>query len=118
MDIKKRINARKIVLSCFYQHCFFFNLDKNPPIFDPEMTFPSIDPQQHEEQKSDFLDANFLKAVEQKKQKMLDRDKQLQALIAEYVQDYTIEELFPYVLEYFFDQWGADEVDADYVLRV
>jgi len=28
MDIKKRINARKIVLSYFYQHCFFSLLSK------------------------------------------------------------------------------------------
>jgi len=30
MDIKKRINARKIVLSYFYQHCFFSVLSKKP----------------------------------------------------------------------------------------
>lgn len=29
MDIKKRINARKIVLSALYQHCFFSAMQKN-----------------------------------------------------------------------------------------
>ncbi|MDO4714035.1 MAG: hypothetical protein Q4B28_05345 [bacterium] len=31
MDIKKRINARKIVLSYIYQHCFFSAMQKSMP---------------------------------------------------------------------------------------
>ncbi len=70
------------------------------------------------EQKSDFLDADFLKIVAQKKEAEAQRDEIVQAKIKDYANDYAIEEDFSYILRYFFDQWSAEEVEVDYVLQV
>ncbi len=129
MDIRKRINARKIVLSYFYQHCFFSALQKKP-LIEQKATSEAVEtssdiwetlPSENSllvEQKSDFLDADFLKIVAQKKEAEAQRDEIVQAKIKDYANDYAIEEDFSYILRYFFDQWSAEEVEVDYVLQV
>lgn len=119
MDIKKRINARKIVLSYFYQHCFFSVLSKKPFVSDKNQREEILpNPPSSLDQKSGFLDEDFLKVVAQKKEAELHIDEVVQAKINEYAREYAIEEEFGYLLRYFFDQWNADEVDVDYVLQV
>lgn len=129
MDIRKRINARKIVLSYFYQHCFFSALQKKP-LVEPKASSEASGPVSElwevassetvlpSEQKSDFLDADFLKVVAQKKEAEAHRDELVQAKINEYASHYAIEEDFDYILRHFFDQWSVEEVEVDYVLQV
>ena len=119
MDIKKRINARKIVLSYFYQHCFFSVLSKKPFISEnTQIENPILEDLFSWDKKSTFLDEDFLKVVAQKKQAELHIDEFVQAKLNEYASDYSVEEEFDYMLRYFFDQRNADEVDVEYVLQV
>ena len=117
MDIKKRINARKIVLSYFYQHCFFSSL-KEKPLIDGVSTPGFLKYEGEENKKSEFLDADFLKAVAVKKQADEQWDEVVQAKINTYAEYADIEDEFPYILRAFFDQRSDEEVEADYVLQV
>ncbi|MDO4714036.1 MAG: transcription antitermination factor NusB [bacterium] len=45
-------------------------------------------------------------------------DEYVQAQIATYAMDNAIESEFEYFLSYFFDQWKADEVDVEFILKV
>ena len=119
MDIKKRINARKIVLSYFYQHCFFSLLNERGIVWDEGWStkFFDADPELKKEN-SKFLDDAFLKAVENKKQEILHWDEEIKEKIAKYAEQYDIDEDFSYIMWHFFDQWSSDDVDVDYVLQV
>ena len=117
MDIKKRINARKIVLSYFYQHCFFSLLSKKGIGWDDVKPIQVSVPEELD-RSSKFFDQEFLEAVEKKKQTYIHRDEIIQAKINEYAEHYDIDEDFSYILKNFFDQWSADEVDVDYVLQI
>lgn len=116
MDIKKRINARKIVLSYFYQHCFFSSL-KEKPLTDG-IALPAFSEYETPEKKSDFLDADFLKTIAEKKQADAQRDEVVQAKINTYAEYTDIADEFPYILKAFFDQRPDEEVEAEYVLQV
>jgi len=117
MDIKKRINARKIVLSYFYQHCFFSLLSKRG-IEGNEIQVNENFELENGENKWKFFDDKFLKAVEKKKQEIIHRDEILQSKINEYANHYNIDEDFAYILKYYFDQWSEEEVDVEYVLKI
>ncbi len=117
MDIRKRINARKIVLSYFYQHCFFSSL-KEKPLIDWVSAPGFLNYEGEEDKKSEFLDADFLKAVAAKKQADEQWDEVVQAKINTYAEYADIEDEFPYILRAFFDQRSDEEVEADYVLQV
>lgn len=118
MDIKKRINARKIVLSYFYQHCFFSLLNKRGIVWE-ENTWDFIEASEEiKKDNSKFLDDAFLKAVENKKQQIIHWDDEVKAKIAKYAEQFDIDEDFSYIMAYFFDQWSSDDVDVDYVLQV
>ena len=119
MDIKKRINARKIVLSYFYQHCLFSLLNERGIVWDEGWStkFFDADPELKKEN-SKFLDDAFLKAVENKKQEILHWDEEIKEKIAKYAEQYDIDEDFSYIMWHFFDQWSSDDVDVDYVLQV
>jgi len=118
MDIKKRINARKIVLSYFYQHCFFSLLNKRGIVWE-EKSWDFIEASEEvKKDNSKFLDQAFLKAVENKKQQIIHRDDEVRAKIAKYAEQFDIDEDFSYIMAYFFDQWSSDDVDVDYVLQV
>lgn len=124
MDIKKRINARKIVLSYFYQHCFFSVLKKTASFHKeslPNQVFSDDQTQSllsSVDQKSDFLDADFLKVVEEKKNADLYLDKMVYDKICTYSEFLPLEGEFDYILHHFFDQWASEEVDIEYVLKV
>lgn len=61
---------------------------------------------------------DFLQQVEAKKTLEAHIDEYVQAQIATYAMDNAIESDFEYFLSYFFDQWKADEVDVEFVLKV
>lgn len=116
MDIRKRINARKIVLSYFYQHCFFSSL-KTKTLPNDHLV-PLVNYEDNQQKSSSFLDADFLKILAEKKQLESEWDDIVQAKIATYAEYSDIEEEFPYILKAFFDQWSEEEVDVAYVLQV
>lgn len=116
MDIRKRINARKIVLSYFYQHCFFSSLKTKA--LPSDHLVPLVNYEDNQQKSSSFLDADFLKILAEKKQLESEWDDIVQAKIATYAEYSDIEEEFPYILKAFFDQWSEEEVDVAYVLQV
>lgn len=97
MDIRTRINARKIVLSYLYQHCFFRNLaTKNLAI-------------------TDALFADYIFKTDNEKY-----DVAKEVLIEKFTHhEYleTEEELKEFV-EIFFDNRTAEDIDFDYVMAV
>lgn len=89
MDIKKRINARKIVLSLFYQHCFFSAMQKNmksDQLKEENLTDTAVPADQ-----GGFFDADFLKQVAEKKKLDQHIDEYVQAQISQYAMDYDAE---------------------------
>ena len=68
MDIRKRINARKIVLSYFYQRWFFSALSKKPVVEEFPRENQALEDSVEERKEEAFLGTDFLNAVEQKKQ--------------------------------------------------
>lgn len=119
MNIKKRINARKLLLSYIYQHCFFSSMQKKGQKADvlvqEELPTTDIEKTQFS---SGFLDAEFLAQVAAKKEAEERVDEFLMAKISEYVETLDIESDFGYFLTNFFDQWSQEEVDTEYVLKL
>ncbi len=97
MNIMARINARKIVLSYFYQRNFFSSSFQQENIV------------------SDVLFANDVFASEQERygeeKEMFNA--QIQGILAQ-----DAFELFDYIITHFFDQWKRDTIDMDYVFTV
>jgi len=97
MNIKARINARKIVLSYLYQHCFFVNL----LLQDKVMT------------ESLFIDYIFKTdegMYEQEKEKLLEQ-------IKTHLTIYTLEDFKEFV-DCFFDERLTEDIDFDYISKV
>lgn len=97
MNIKARINARKIVLSYLYQHCFFVNL-----LLEDKMLTESL-----------FIDYIF-----KTDKGMYDEEKEkLKEEIRTHVVLYTSED-FKEFIDCFFDQRPLEDVDFDYISTV
>ncbi len=98
MNIHHRINARKIVLSYFYENCFFYKLLQQDSAIKEAL----------------FIDNIFESQTEKFSQ---EREDFLNIIKAQYMNWESEEELM-YVLNYFFNEWKAEDVDIDYVLKV
>ncbi|MFZ2150690.1 MAG: transcription antitermination protein NusB [Candidatus Absconditicoccaceae bacterium] len=98
MNVHNRINARKIVLSYFYQVCFFSKL----------LT------QDFAIKEALFIDNTFESQTEKFSQ---ERELFLNLIKEEYLSGESEEDLM-YVLNRFFDEWKTEDVDIDYVLKV
>lgn len=98
MNVHQRINARKIVLSYFYQLCFFQNLLGEDSAIKEAL----------------FIDNIFETQTEKFSQ---ERENFLNILKEEYMW-WEYEDWLMYVLNYFFNEWESDDVDIDYMLRV
>ncbi|MFA7298414.1 MAG: transcription antitermination factor NusB [Candidatus Absconditabacterales bacterium] len=97
MNIKARINARKIVLSYLYQHCFFVNL-----LLEDKMLTESL-----------FIDYIF-----KTDKGMYDKEKEkLKEEIKTHMTIYTIED-FKEFIDCFFDQRLIEDIDFDYITKV
>ena len=97
MNIRARINARKVALSILYQHCFFRNLSK---------------------QKSAIIESLFIDNIFQTQgEKYQDEKKQFLDTIHEYLHVSYKEEI-PAILENFFDEWTIDDVDTEYLCSI
>ncbi len=112
MDIHKRINARKLVLSYIYRDLCLQHLATS---FQPgEDGKNTPQPLEHKEA---FFDQDFLADV----QKILDTSAQestmIQAKITELLQQDPEDEI-PYYLSNFFDQRTSEDVDTEYLLAM
>lgn len=97
MKVWNRINARKVVLSYFYQRCFFHNLWKQDRVLSEVLETQNVFPSQNDEfkqEKNDLL------------QKIQD-----ELWIAN-------DENFEYFVKIFFDKRDVEEIDMDYVVKV
>ncbi len=98
MNVHNRINARKIVLSYFYQVCFFSKL----------LT------QDFAIKEALFIDSTF----ESQTEKFSQERELFLNMIKDWYLSWESEEDLMYVLNRFFDEWKAEDVDIDYVLKV
>lgn len=97
MNIKARINARKIVLSYLYQHCFFVSL-----LQQDKMITESL-----------FIDYIF-----KTDKGMYDEEKEkLKEQIRTHMTYYTIENFKEFV-DCFFDERLIEDIDFDYISKV
>ena len=97
MNIKQRINARKIVLSYLYQHCFFVNLTHQDKV---------------------LTDSLFIDYIFKTDAGMYDKEKEkLKEQIESYVKLYTLED-FKEFTDCFFDERSPDDIDFDYISKV
>lgn len=97
MKVWHRISARKVVLSYFYQRCFFHNLLKQDNTINVVLWVDDIFSSQREEfeqSKKDFL-------------------QQIQDQIA--ISD---DQNIDYFVRIFFDKWPVEEIDMDYVFKI
>ena len=97
MNIRARINARKIVLSYLYQHCFFVNLLKQDKVLTESLFIDYIfktDQGMYEEEKS-----------------------KLKEQIKQHVVLYTPED-FKEFIDCFFDERLTEDIDFDYISKV
>lgn len=97
MKVWNRINARKVVLSYFYQRCFFHNLWKQDKFISDILSVENIFQSNTEE---------FEKNKEVIKQKIQD-----QLWVSN-------DENFEYFVKIFFDKRDVEEIDMDYVMKV
>ncbi len=98
MNVHHRINARKIVLSYFYENCFFYKLLEQDAAIKEAL----------------FIDSTFASQTEKFSQ---ERELFLNLIKDEYL-TWEPEEGLMYVLNYFFNEWKSEDVDIDYVLKV
>jgi len=97
MNIKQRINARKIVLSYLYQHCFFVNL-----LLQDKVLTESL-----------FIDYIF-----KTDEGMYDEEKdKLKNQIKLYEKKYTLEDFNDFI-DCFFDERAKEDIDFDYISKV
>lgn len=97
MNVHHRINARKIVLSYFYQICFFYNLSGEDAAI----------------QEALFIDNIFKTQTE----KFSQEKETFLGMVKEYLDEDSETDLM-YVLNCFFDEWKKEDVDIDYILKV
>jgi len=98
MNVHNRINARKIVLSYFYENCFFYKLLEQDAAIKEALFIDNIFESQTEtfsQEKGDFLEV----------------------IKSEYL-TWEPEDWLMYVLNYFFNEWKKEDVDIDYILKV
>ncbi len=97
MNIRQRINARKIVLSYLYQHCFFVNLLLQDKILTESL----------------FIDYIF-----KTDEWMYDKEKdKLKEQIEKHLKIYTLEDFKEFV-DSFFNERASEDIDFDYISKV
>ncbi len=97
MNIRARINARKVALSYIYQHCFFSNLLHQKSAIDEIL----------------FID-NIFQTQTEKFQK--EKDHLLEKFSVYYTS--TFEDHVEDFIETFFDERSKEDIDFDYLLKV
>lgn len=118
VDVHQRINARKFVLSYFYQYCFYSTF---------QASLDHVEKEESEEKKENspflwnthdsFFTAEFLADV----QRLYDKSKEEWKQLKECVQQILLEQWeddMPYYLKNFFDKRNEKDIDVDYVLKM
>ena len=116
MDIKKRINARKVVLAYYYQHCFFLSLEKSLTQKLP-MESAVVESGSLMSNNSGFLDPDFLREFQDKQSEWAQDQEIFLSKITAY-QKIESDELVQYYLDHFFDQWDPETIDLEYVMQM
>lgn len=98
MNVKQRINARKVVLSYIYQYCFFDKLQDQDLVAVESLFIGNIfktDNERFDTAKKDYIKniKTYLKGPE------------------------TEEDLMEFV-DLFFDEWNKEDIDFDYLAKV
>ncbi|MDR0608242.1 MAG: hypothetical protein LBG52_08125 [Candidatus Peribacteria bacterium] len=111
MQIHKRINSRKLLLSYLYQYCFFSKLATSATYASgqtevPQMKYP--DP---------FFDEEFLASLQQLRESSAKEGEHFQAKLTEMLTE-SVETELPYYLKHFFDKWTNADLDMEYLLKV
>ncbi len=97
MKVWNRINARKVVLSYFYQRCFFHNLPNQDSVLTEVLSVENIFPSKKEE-----FEENKKVILAKINEKLLSSD----------------DSNFDYFVKKFFDKRDIEEIDMDYVMKV
>lgn len=97
MNIRTRINARKVALSYIYQHCFFWNLLHQKSAIDESLFIDNIFQTQTE------------KFAKEKDELLVKIEKYHTTPFEDHVEDFV---------ENFFDEWTKDDIDFDYLIKV
>lgn len=97
MKVWNRINARKIVLSYFYQRCFFHNLSKQNVAISQALWAENIFPNQVE---------------------LFEKAKQDLFKIIQEQLDLSDKENLEYFIKTFFDRRAEKDIDLDYIFKV
>jgi len=98
MNIKSRINARKVVLSYIYQHCFFDNLQDLKNVAIESLFIGNIF--QTDNEKFDEAKKEFLKNIQT------------------YIKGPETEEILLAFVDLFFDERNKEDIDFDYVFKI
>lgn len=77
-----------------------------------------LSPETQNQENWGFFDKEFLEQIAKTKQAQEHIDDYVKAKITEYAEELDIESDFDYFLHNFFDLWNAEDVEADYVLKV
>lgn len=97
MNIRTRINARKVALSYIYQHCFFWNLLHQKSAIDESLFIDNIFQTQTD------------KFAKEKEDLLVKIEKYHTTSFEDHVEDFV---------ENFFDEWTKEDIDFDYLLKV
>ena len=122
VDVHKRINARKFVLSYLYQYCFYStfqtSLDHVENIEDKNHSWDSqISSTFLGNSHDSFFTEEFLADVQKLYDKSVDEWKQLKAWVKQILSEQWEDDM-PYYLKNFFDKRDEKDVDVDYVLKM
>lgn len=98
MKVWNRINARKIVLSYFYQRCFFLNLEKQIDLISSDILFV------------ENIFMSQWEAFEEAKKELGNKIKAK----TEGIEDEDLK----YYISVFFDRRDIEDIDTDYVFKV
>lgn len=112
MDIHKRINARKLMLSYLYHYCFLQKLSSevNRANTDPNWVVESW--------KDPFFDQNFLVDLQDLWEKSSKQGEIFHKKITEMINETDKADEIPYYLKNFFDQRKDGDVDGEYLVLI
>jgi transcription termination factor NusB len=115
MQIRQRINSRKLLLSYLYHYCFLVKLVSSVEV---ATASPAELPQW--EQNDPFFDQHFLDDLKTLWEYSTKEEERFQASLSALLTEDTeeVEEGLSYYLKHFFDQWKDDEIDTNYLLQV
>lgn len=97
MNVWNRINARKVVLSYFYQRCFFHKLPKQDSVISEVLSVENIFPSKKEE----FEENKKIILAKINDELLIPNDENLE-----------------YFVNTFFDKRDIEEIDMDYVMKI